>query len=157
MAVQPRGTRARVLKEARTWIGTPYHHQASTKGAGCDCLGLVRGIWRARYGAEPETPPAYAGDWAEASGEELMLEAAQRHMKRLKGRQRAASLARPGDMVLMRMLRTGPAKHMGIVETGGMIIHATETGGVCRVPFDESLKRRTVAAFAFPVVRMARG
>ena len=28
------------------WIGTPYRHQASLKGVGCDCLGLVRGVWR---------------------------------------------------------------------------------------------------------------
>jgi hypothetical protein len=28
---------------ARGWIGTPYLHQASRRGAGADCLGLVRG------------------------------------------------------------------------------------------------------------------
>jgi NlpC/P60 family putative phage cell wall peptidase len=31
---------------ARGWIGTPYRHQASLKGVGCDCLGLLRGVWR---------------------------------------------------------------------------------------------------------------
>ena len=36
-----------VIAEARSWIGTPYRHQASLKGVGCDCLGLVRGVWRA--------------------------------------------------------------------------------------------------------------
>ena len=28
--------RALILSEARSWIGTPYHHQMSVKGAGCD-------------------------------------------------------------------------------------------------------------------------
>ena len=36
-------TRAAVVHEARTWIGTPFHHQARVKGAGVDCLGLVWG------------------------------------------------------------------------------------------------------------------
>ena len=39
-------TRAAIVAEARAWIGTPYRHQASLKGIGCDCLGLLRGIWR---------------------------------------------------------------------------------------------------------------
>ena len=41
-------TRDAIVAEARAWIGTPYRHQASLKGVGCDCLGLVRGVWRAR-------------------------------------------------------------------------------------------------------------
>ena len=31
-----------IVVEARAWIGTPYLHQASLKGVGCDCLGLLR-------------------------------------------------------------------------------------------------------------------
>ena len=49
--------RARTVAAARLWTGTPYHHQASLRGVGCDCLGLVRGVWRDLYGAEPETVP----------------------------------------------------------------------------------------------------
>ncbi len=52
-------TRTRIVAEARAWIGTPYRHQASLQGVGCDCLGLVRGVWRALHGAEPEATPAY--------------------------------------------------------------------------------------------------
>lgn len=33
-----------VYTEARTWIGTRYHHQARTKGLACDCGGLVGGV-----------------------------------------------------------------------------------------------------------------
>jgi NlpC/P60 family putative phage cell wall peptidase len=51
-----------IVAETRSWIGTPYRHQASLKGVGCDCLGLVRGVWRAVIGVEPETSaPANAG------------------------------------------------------------------------------------------------
>lgn len=54
--------RTRVLAAARDWIGTPYRHQASVKGEGADCLGLVRGLWREMLGEEPEHPPAYGSD-----------------------------------------------------------------------------------------------
>ena len=33
-----------IVNEARSWLGTPYHHQARLKGKGCDCLGLAVGI-----------------------------------------------------------------------------------------------------------------
>ena len=69
-------TRTSIVAEARSWIGTPYRHQASLKGVGCDCLGLVRGVWRAVIGDEPERAPAYARDWAEASGDEAFARAA---------------------------------------------------------------------------------
>ena len=68
-------TRENIVAEARAWIGTPYLHQASLRGAGCDCLGLVRGLWRALIGPEPEAPGAYTRDWAEASFEERLAEA----------------------------------------------------------------------------------
>ena len=53
---------------ARGWLGTPYHHQASVKGVGCDCLGLIRGVWRELCGPEPEAMPAYTRDWGNARG-----------------------------------------------------------------------------------------
>jgi NlpC/P60 family putative phage cell wall peptidase len=33
-----------IFTQARTWIGTPFHHQARLKGKGCDCLGLIVGV-----------------------------------------------------------------------------------------------------------------
>ncbi len=49
-----------IVDAARAWIGTPYRHQASLRGVGCDCLGLLRGVWREVMGAEPEMPPPYS-------------------------------------------------------------------------------------------------
>lgn len=56
-------TREWIIAEAREWIGTPYHHQQSTKGAGCDCVGLVRGVGIA-CGVMPPRPE----DWALFNG-----------------------------------------------------------------------------------------
>jgi NlpC/P60 family putative phage cell wall peptidase len=33
-----------VVRTARTWLGTPYHHQGRLKGVGVDCAGLVIGV-----------------------------------------------------------------------------------------------------------------
>lgn len=33
-----------ITVQARTWLGTPFHHQARLKGKGCDCLGLIVGV-----------------------------------------------------------------------------------------------------------------
>ena len=46
-----------IVAAARRWIGTPYRHQASLIHVGCDCLGLVRGVWREVIGDEPEAAP----------------------------------------------------------------------------------------------------
>jgi NlpC/P60 family putative phage cell wall peptidase len=95
---------------ARQWIGTPYVHQASLKGVGCDCLGLLRGIWRDLYGKEPEETPPYSRDWAEATGAETLYMALNRHAREINPPEIA-----PGDVALFRMLPRGPAKHCGIV------------------------------------------
>src|SRR5437764_7932623 len=90
-------TRTRIIAEARAWIGTPYRHQASLKGIGCDCLGLVRGVWRAVCGAEPERVPPYTRDWAEAGRRETFAGAAGRHMTEID-----CADYLPGDLLLFR-------------------------------------------------------
>lgn len=37
-------TRADIVAEARAWIGTPFQHQAHSKGVATDCAGVVRGV-----------------------------------------------------------------------------------------------------------------
>ena len=68
--------RAAIVAAARGWIGTPYRHQASLKGVGCDCLGLVRGVWREVVGPEPEPLRPYAQEWPLASPDERLLDLA---------------------------------------------------------------------------------
>jgi NlpC/P60 family putative phage cell wall peptidase len=99
-----------IVAIARSWIGTPYVHQASLKGVGCDCLGLLRGIWRDLRGEEAEETPPYSRDWAEARAAETLYMALKRHAHEID----TARLA-PGDIALFRMASHGPAKHCGIV------------------------------------------
>lgn len=139
--------RDKIIAEARSWIGTPYHHQASVKGVGCDCLGLVRGVWRGIFGEEPEQPPAYSPDWAEAMGHETLNEAAGRHMVPV-----ALGAIRPGDVLLFAMKDHSPAKHCAVMSAPGCMIHAIESHPVAEVSLWNSQRagRRLRFAFAFP-------
>lgn len=136
----------RVVEIARGWIGTPYLHQASCRGAGADCLGLVRGVWRELVGAEPIAVPAYTPDWSEARREEALWEAARRHLV-------PQEAAGPGDVLLFRMRDGSVAKHLGILTEGGdapRFVHAYSGHGVVENSLSAPWRRRVVAAFAFP-------
>ncbi len=134
-----------IVAEAQRWIGTPYHHQASLCGIGTDCLGLVRGVWRALYGTEAEAVPAYARDWAEATGRESMLAAARRHMI-----ERDRTAAAPGDVLVFRYRAYAVAKHVAILSGPATMIHAIEGRAVTEVPFGAWWRRHLVAVFSFP-------
>src|SRR5690606_19860481 len=99
-----------VIEEAENWLGTPYRHGASRRGVSCDCLGLVRGIWRALYGVEPERSGPYAPDWAEVSVGDPLLEAAERHLWR-----REEMEPQLGDLLVFRWQPGTAAKHLGIM------------------------------------------
>ena len=140
-------TRGEIVAAARCWIGTPYRHQASLKGAGCDCLGLVRGVWREVCGAEPETPPAYTPDWAEATGEETLLAAARRHLVEV-----PLGTAQMGDVLVFRMATGVPAKHCGVLTADQSLVHAYWGRSVVETRMVPWWQRRAVAAFQFPGV-----
>ena len=146
--MQPEGMQTRIVAEARGWIGTPYRHQASVRGAGTDCLGLLRGIWREVLGAEPETVPPYTEDWAEPSGREVLREAAGRWLVAKDRGDRA-----PGDVLLFRMRDGSIAKHLGVAAEIGAtasFIHAYSGHGVIESPLSGPWERRIVGRYAFP-------
>jgi NlpC/P60 family putative phage cell wall peptidase len=134
--------RTRLLLAARGWIGTPYLHQASLRGAGCDCLGLIRGVWREVHGEEPAPVPAYTPDWSEPQGEERLWDAASGLLRRGRGR--------PGDLLLFRMRQGSVAKHLGILSAAGeepAFIHAMSGHGVIESPLSAPWAARVVARF----------
>lgn len=136
---------------ARSWIGTPYVHQSAVRGAGSDCLGLLRGVWREVLGEEPESVPAYSMDWSEPQGDERLWAAAARHLL-----SKPLTKAAPGDVLLFRMRAGSVAKHLGIqarVGVGASFIHAYTGHGVVESPLSTPWLRRIVARFEFPEER----
>ncbi|RJE81224.1 NlpC/P60 family protein [Paracoccus sp. JM45] len=138
-----------VVDAARQWLGTPYVHQASVKGSGADCLGLIRGVWRDLHGDEPEAPPAYTADWAECNSAEVLQDAAMRHL---------VPVARDddwqaGQVLLFRMRQGAIAKHLGILSQTGpeaRFLHAYTYHGVIESPLTPPWQSRIVARFCFP-------
>lgn len=130
------------------WIGTPYLHQASARGAGADCLGLLRGIWRSIHGDEPEPVPAYTEDWAQPDHREVLLDAASRWL-----RIKSIGDVDQGDVLLFRMRDGSIAKHLGVQsETGSApsFVHSYTHHGVIESPLSLPWQRRIVARFQFP-------
>jgi NlpC/P60 family putative phage cell wall peptidase len=140
-----------IVAEALEWVGTPYRHQGSRKGVACDCLGLVRGVWRGVYGEEPEAPGHYAADWAEASGEDRLLAAARRHCMAKAKDEMAA-----GDLLLFRWRPNVPAKHAGILVADDRFIHAYQGHSVLVSALVPHWRRRIAGVFAFPPLSAGR-
>lgn len=126
----------RIVAAARGWLGTPYRHLAARRGAGCDCLGLIRGVWAELHGALPEVP-AYRTD---SRDQRDLLVAAE------------ARLARcgqvPGAIVVFRL--GARPRHCGILTAPDRFIHAQERLGVVEANLTDGWQRRIVGCFAFP-------
>lgn len=135
-------TRDDIVEAARSCIGTPFVHQGRVRGAGMDCIGLVRypavsnGISiadRDGYGRDP-----FAG--------QLEAELVQ-HLEPV-----AITEIQPGDVLVFAIIGGAP-QHLAIY-TGTSIIHAINNGP-CKVvehnyaaPWPRMLK----AAFRYPEV-----
>lgn len=136
-----------IVAAARGWIGTPYRHQASLKGVGCDCLGLIRGVWREVIGAEPQSVPPYAPDWSEASSHEALYEAGRRHFVEI-----APGTREAGDVLLFRWRAQYPAKHLAIVSGANHMIHAHDGASVAEVYLGRWWLGKIAFCFRFPPV-----
>ena len=142
---------ARVAALARGWIGTPWCHGAACRGAGADCLGLVRGVWRELYGTVVPERPVYPLDWAEAGAPDALLQGVGRHLRPLP----ADAPMCPGDVLVFQLSARGPARHLGVATAAGpqgRFVHACSGTGVVEVSLSAPWRRRLVARFAFPEV-----
>jgi NlpC/P60 family putative phage cell wall peptidase len=137
--------RSEIVWLARGWLGTPYRHQAATRGAGCDCLGLVRGVWRERFGDEPLAVPNYRADWRDVRHAEGLRQAAEALLVPV-GKMQA------GQVVLFRLGRTTAPRHCGIVVAVDRFIHAQEGLGVIEANLTEGWRKRIAGLYDFPGV-----
>lgn len=101
-----------VVRVARTWLGTPYHHQGRLKGVGVDCAGLVIGVAH-ELGLSDFDISGYA---PRPDGASLSRLCAQ-HMRALTLDQLC-----PGDVLLFKF-EAHPG-HLGILSASNQLIHA---------------------------------
>ncbi|WP_420431599.1 NlpC/P60 family protein [Hyphobacterium sp.] len=133
--------RTDIIEEARRWIGTPYRRGASVRGAGCDCVGLVRGVWRACCGREPHPLPEYV---SRPQGNELAEQLSKYCAVR------AAADCQPGDILVFQWSVGSPPGHCAILCRPDSMVHSYAMRSVTETALTRWWRRRLVAGFAFP-------
>ena len=149
MEVTSETSPSRIVEASRLWIGTPFHDQASVRGTGCDCLGLLRCVWRDVVGPEllemTGPVPPYSRDWSETGSIEVLAEAARMAMLEI-----PITQTRTGDVILFCMRTGGIAKHVSILSNTDTFIHAYERTGVIEKYLTAAWQRRVAFAFRSP-------
>lgn len=136
----PRDT---VVRAAREWIGTPYHHRARVKGAGCDCLMLIVEAFTVA-GLLPRdlVVPDYSRDMMFHSADSSYLDAVLEYCDEV-------AAPRAGDIALWRFGKT--FSHGAIVSEWPRVVHAYAPFGrviEMSVTDDLRLMRRPVRFFS---------
>lgn len=133
-----------VVAVARIWLGTPYRHRASALGAGCDCLGLLRGVWRSLYGDEPMEAPPYRASVRDPDHGGALRAAAERFLVPADGP------VAGGQVVLFRLSGLEEPRHCGIMVSADRFIHAQEKLGVVEANLTPGWMKRVSGRFWFP-------
>lgn len=117
-------TAIRILEEARTWIGTPYHHRGMAKGAGVDCGSFLYMLFSAAGLEMQPFPSDYPPDWCLHRDDE-------RYLDFIKPYTIEVSQAEVAGIVVFRYGRA--YSHGGLITADRTVIHAwgrTEFGQV---------------------------
>lgn len=119
-------TRHKIIAEARTWIGTPYHPGGRVKKVGADCATLIAEVCVA-LGIIPniEIPKENAAHFI-ATENPLYLETVQQHCDEI-----TEAELQPGDLVMYRNRKLSIFTHAAIVvQWPEAVLHAVQHKGV---------------------------
>lgn len=131
-------TRAEIIAEARTWIGTPWQHQGRLKGVGCDCVGVGIGV--------PCALGIFPADfnvtgYARNPDPKVLIGYLKQYMD-------PTDTPTGGDIVLLKPGRI--AQHVGLLTFDNTIIHAIDqVRGVREHILDERWRRAIVRGFSY--------
>lgn len=131
-------TRQDVINEARTWMGTRFHHQGRLKGVGVDCIGILSGTLQVlnllkydniNYTKDPDS--------------DKLVSICDKYLIKI-----PIEEAKPGDVLLMSW-RRGP-QHMALLTDQGILHAHIGVKKVVEHVYDDEWKARTVAAYNIP-------
>jgi cell wall-associated NlpC family hydrolase len=105
-----------IIKEAMSWLGTPYHHLARVKGAGVDCAQILIGVFAAVGLIKEFDTGDYPMDW-------MMHRDEERYLGFIMDYADEVTEPQAGDVVLYKVGRC--YSHGGIVTKWPEIIHAS--------------------------------
>jgi cell wall-associated NlpC family hydrolase len=110
--------REKIVEEALSWRGTPWHHEARVKGGGVDCGMLLLEVFE-KAGLIPRIEPAHYGpDFMLHRGDEWFALYVLKYADEVK-----EPPYLPGDVILFRHGRI--FSHGGIIIDWPSIIHAS--------------------------------
>ncbi|HSF96887.1 MAG TPA: NlpC/P60 family protein [Thermohalobaculum sp.] len=139
---------ARFIAEARAWLGTPWRHQASARGQGCDCIGLVKGAAEAAgLAAVDEAEWRAEAAYPRAGTMRRLVRGCDRHLIRVVGP------PRPGDILVFAL--QGEPQHLGILTEAGTIVHADSVRAAV-VETAIPPEARIAGAWRLPALSVAR-
>lgn len=122
---------ADVLAEARTWLGTPYHHHGRIKGVGVDCAQYLACVFE-NAGLVPEVVTGfYPTDWHLHRSAEMFVAWLERYADPLP----VGTTPQPADVALFRYGRT--FSHGAIMTGPARCLHSYIGQGVIETPLDE--------------------
>lgn len=115
--------RSNIVRAAREWLGTPYHHHARIKHAGADCAMFPLSVYQ-ECGVLPRNyqPPEYSVQWHLHRSEELYLREIENFVSEINGP------PQPADFIVFRFGRT--YSHGAIVVEWPIVIHSYIPHGV---------------------------
>ena len=138
-----------IIDCARTYLGTPFHHQGRLKGTGVDCIGLITGV-----ASEFDMPYTDLSGYPRHPQGFTLLSEFGKNMTRIELDQ-----MQPGDVAVFTMgHKDGKPRHAGIVsyhhpsKTMAMIHTWSSTRRVVEHVIDDKWLRRLYAAFLYPGV-----
>lgn len=123
------------IEEARSWIGTPWQHQARLKGIGVDCVGVVQKSYEKATGKKCEYEINYHRI-PPIGREERLEEILGVYFDKKEGKE----LER-GDVMLFSF-KNKLSNHVGIYTGDGNMVHAwLDVNKVVEMPMDDAWKR----------------
>ena len=125
---------------ARSWLGTPFHHQGRVKGRACDCIGIViktaQEVLHHPYDGKP--------NYGRIPDVKSLLKECYKWMEPISFEE-----ALPGDVLLLRM-EEEPC-HFGLITDKGVIhAYAKSPRKVVEHSLDDIWKKRIVKVFRIP-------
>lgn len=135
-----------LIEEARTWLGTPYHHQGSAKGLGTDCVGFLKGVALEIGILTPQLAAALPTDYSR--------QPSAGQLRRLMGGiliHVPFDCRAPGDLVLMRFALD--PQHLGMLTAvdPDYLIHCGRDG-VVEHRVDTAWRSRIARVYRFPAL-----
>lgn len=134
-------TKADIIAEARSWLGTPYRHQGRLKGVAVDCAGVIIGVGKA-CGCMPTDGSADITGYSREPDPVKMRTALRSLLDPI-------PLAEIGPACVAWMRGVERPQHLGIVSERNTLIHAVNGKGCEELPIESKEQFRIIAAYRF--------